>query len=127
MRSGRAQSPSPDSLYLGQHRPGGSPATAQQLRNRSRLDIEWRQGSATRAPLPDDAFDVVACQAALMFVPDPARAIHEMARVITPRGHGRRACVGAAFREARLRSVHRGRRTTRRHATHLRYRVFHDA
>src|SRR5262245_16640269 len=49
-------------------------------------DIEFRQGNAMELPFPDDAFDAVTCQAALMFVPDPERAIREMARVVTPKG-----------------------------------------
>ena len=44
-------------------------------------DIDWRQGDAGALPLPDDSFDVVLCQAALMFFPDRAQALREMARV----------------------------------------------
>jgi ubiquinone/menaquinone biosynthesis C-methylase UbiE len=48
--------------------------------------VEWIQGDAAAMPLPDAAFDVVACQAALMFVPDPAAALAEMRRVLAPGG-----------------------------------------
>ncbi len=53
---------------------------------RVRPDLEWRQGDATSLPFPDDSFDVALCQSGLMFVPDPAAAVREMARVVPPRG-----------------------------------------
>lgn len=53
---------------------------------RVRPDIEFRRGNAMELPFPDDAFDVVTCQAGLMFVPDPERAVREMARVATSNG-----------------------------------------
>ena len=49
-------------------------------------DIEWRQGDAGRLPFGDGTFDVVASQYALMFFPDPARALCEMWRVLSPGG-----------------------------------------
>ncbi|MGH7552467.1 MAG: class I SAM-dependent methyltransferase, partial [Longimicrobiales bacterium] len=49
-------------------------------------DIEWRQGDAASLPFSADSFDVVLCQAALMFMPDPARALREMARVVSRSG-----------------------------------------
>ena len=51
-----------------------------------RLDpgIDWRQGDAGALPFPDDSFDVVLCQAGLMFFPDRAQALREMARVARP-------------------------------------------
>jgi ubiquinone/menaquinone biosynthesis C-methylase UbiE len=53
---------------------------------RLRPDIEWRQGDAAELPFEAGAFDVVLCQAALMFFPDRARALREMARVATDGG-----------------------------------------
>jgi ubiquinone/menaquinone biosynthesis C-methylase UbiE len=47
--------------------------------------IEWRQGDALALPFADGAFDAVASQQMLQFVPDPARALREMRRV-TARG-----------------------------------------
>ena len=41
---------------------------------------------AERLELPDGAFDVVLCALGLMYVPDPARAIFEMRRVLRPGG-----------------------------------------
>jgi len=53
---------------------------------RLRPDIEWLQGDAAALPFDDDAYDVVLCQAALMFFPGPAVALREMARVVKPGG-----------------------------------------
>lgn len=53
---------------------------------RLRPDIEWRQGDAAELPYPDATFDIVLCQAGLMFFPDRARALREMARVTRPGG-----------------------------------------
>lgn len=48
---------------------------------RVRPAVTWRQGDATALPFPDDAFDVVTCQMALMFIADRRRALEELARV----------------------------------------------
>jgi SAM-dependent methyltransferase len=53
---------------------------------RLRPDLEWRQGDAADLPFEAAAFDAVLCQAALMFFPDRAAALREMARVATPGG-----------------------------------------
>jgi ubiquinone/menaquinone biosynthesis C-methylase UbiE len=53
---------------------------------RLRPDIEWRQGDAAELPFEPGTFDVVLCQAAMMFFPDRARALREMARVATGGG-----------------------------------------
>jgi ubiquinone/menaquinone biosynthesis C-methylase UbiE len=53
---------------------------------RRRPDIEWRQGDVAALPFPDGSFDVVLCQAGLMFFPDARQALGEMARVATPAG-----------------------------------------
>ncbi len=52
---------------------------------RLRPDLEWRHGDVADMPFPDSSFDAVLCQAALMFFPDPAQALREMARVAGPR------------------------------------------
>jgi SAM-dependent methyltransferase len=49
-------------------------------------DVEWRQGDAASLPFPDDSFDVVLSQFALMFFTDRDRAIREMGRVVRPGG-----------------------------------------
>lgn len=53
---------------------------------RVRPDIEWRRGDASELPFSDNSFDAVLCQAALMFFPDPQRALWEMARVVSAGG-----------------------------------------
>lgn len=49
-------------------------------------EIDWRQGDVAALPFSDDAFDVVACQAAIFFFPDPGGALAEMGRVTRPGG-----------------------------------------
>ncbi len=51
-----------------------------------RPDIHWQQGDVDRLPFPDRAFDVVLCQMAMMFFPDPVRALREMVRVTVDSG-----------------------------------------
>ncbi len=53
---------------------------------RIRPDIEWHHGDASDLPFPAASFDVVLCQAALMYFPDRVRALREMARVVKPKG-----------------------------------------
>lgn len=49
-------------------------------------DIDWRLGQAESLPFNDAAFDVVACQFALMFFEDRVAALDEMWRVLKPGG-----------------------------------------
>ncbi len=53
---------------------------------RVRPDLEWRQGDAAEQPFADATFDLVTCQASLMFFPAPVAALREMARVTRPGG-----------------------------------------
>jgi ubiquinone/menaquinone biosynthesis C-methylase UbiE len=53
---------------------------------RLRPELEWRLADAAALPFPDESFDVVLCQAALMYFPDPARAVGEMGRVVRSGG-----------------------------------------
>jgi ubiquinone/menaquinone biosynthesis C-methylase UbiE len=48
--------------------------------------IAWQPADAQDLPFPDGAFDAVACQFGLMFVPDKARAFSEARRVLRTRG-----------------------------------------
>jgi SAM-dependent methyltransferase len=53
---------------------------------RLRGDVAWRQGDAAALPFSDAEFDVVLCQAALMFLPDRVTALREMRRVVKQAG-----------------------------------------
>ena len=53
---------------------------------RLRPDLEWRQGDAGDLPFPAGSFGAVLCQSGLMFFPDRAGALREMARVAAPGG-----------------------------------------
>ena len=53
---------------------------------RLRPDIEWREADASGLPFLARSFDVVLCQAALMYFPDPRKALGEMARAIKDDG-----------------------------------------
>ena len=48
--------------------------------------IEWKQGTAESLPSPDESFDVVVSQFALMFFADAEKAIREMLRVLVSGG-----------------------------------------
>lgn len=47
---------------------------------------EFRQGDAMALPFPDDSFDVAVMPLVIFFVPDPAKGVAEMARVVEPGG-----------------------------------------
>jgi SAM-dependent methyltransferase len=49
-------------------------------------EIDWRQGDVAALPFGDRTFDVVSCQAAIFFFPDPTGALSEMGRVTRPGG-----------------------------------------
>ncbi len=53
-------------------------AVAQRLRP----DLEWQEADAAELPFSASSFDLVLCEAALMFFPDRVRALAEMARVL---------------------------------------------
>ncbi len=53
---------------------------------RIRPEIDWRQGDAGDLPFKADSFDAVACQFALMYLPDRLAALREMWRVLAPGG-----------------------------------------
>lgn len=48
--------------------------------------VELVEGDAERLPFPDASFDTVVCALGLCSIPDPARAVAEMARVLRPGG-----------------------------------------
>jgi SAM-dependent methyltransferase len=47
---------------------------------------QFRQGDAMALPFLDDSFDVAVMPLVIFFVPDPARGVAEMARVVCPGG-----------------------------------------
>ena len=47
---------------------------------------QFRQGDAMALPFPDDTFDVAVMPLVIFFVPDPAKGVAEMARVVCPGG-----------------------------------------
>ncbi len=55
--------------------------------------IVWNEGTAEELTCSDDSFDVVFCQFGMMFFQDPAAALREMSRVLTPGGR----CVVSVF------------------------------
>jgi ubiquinone/menaquinone biosynthesis C-methylase UbiE len=50
------------------------------------IDADLCEGNAEALPFEDSTFDTVVCALALCSIPDPARAIGEMARVLKPGG-----------------------------------------
>ena len=46
----------------------------------------FRQGDAMALPFPDDTFDAAVMPLVIFFVPDPAKGVAEMARVVCPGG-----------------------------------------
>ena len=49
--------------------------------------VRWQEADGMSLPFDDGAFDVVVCQFGLMFFPDPATGLREMARVLASGGH----------------------------------------
>lgn len=75
---------------------------AESMLRRARADtrdprVDYRQADATALPFADEMFDAVTCLGALYLMPDPMRAVDEIARVVRPGG-----------RIVILTSVHRG-------------------
>jgi ubiquinone/menaquinone biosynthesis C-methylase UbiE len=64
----------------------GMLAVARAASAQSRPAIEWREGDAAALPFADTSFDVVFCQQALQFFPDPCAVLSEMRRVLAPGG-----------------------------------------
>jgi SAM-dependent methyltransferase len=47
---------------------------------------QFRRGDAMALPFPDDTFDVAVMPLVIFFVPDPAKGVAEMTRVVCPGG-----------------------------------------
>lgn len=54
-------------------------------RSSSRV-AQYLQGDAMAQPFPDDTFDVAVMPLVIFFVPDPAKGVAEMTRVVCPSG-----------------------------------------
>jgi len=68
---------------------GVDPSEAQLKFARSRMpmaDVGFKAGDAMALPYPDHSFDVAVMALVLFFVPDPAKAVAEMMRVVKPGG-----------------------------------------
>ena len=61
-------------------------ALARERAARAGADARFLTGDAGRLPLPDGAFDATVSAFAVIFAPDPARALAEMVRVTRPGG-----------------------------------------
>jgi SAM-dependent methyltransferase len=68
---------------------GVDPSEAQLSYARSRskaAHMQFSPGDAMALPFPDDSFDVAVMPLVIFFVPEPARGVAEMARVVAPAG-----------------------------------------
>jgi ubiquinone/menaquinone biosynthesis C-methylase UbiE len=61
-------------------------ALARRRANDLELTVDLREADAERLPFADGSFDTVVCALSLCNIPDPAKAIGEMRRVLTPSG-----------------------------------------
>lgn len=68
---------------------GIDPSEGQLAFARTRLvgqPVQWQLGDAMALPYPDAGFDAAVMALVIFFVPDPARGVAEMARVVKPGG-----------------------------------------
>jgi ubiquinone/menaquinone biosynthesis C-methylase UbiE len=68
---------------------GVDPSEGQLVFARERLATpvaQFRQGDAMALPYPNDSFDAAVMALVVFFIPDPARGVAEMARVVRPGG-----------------------------------------
>lgn len=68
---------------------GIDPSEAQVTYARKRFPsyaVQFRLGDAMALPFPDDSFDAAVMPLVIFFVPDPAKGVAEMTRVVCPGG-----------------------------------------
>jgi len=68
---------------------GIDPANAQLAFARTRPGVgaaQFRQGDATALPYPENSFDAAVMALVIFFLPEPAKGVAEMARVVAPGG-----------------------------------------
>jgi len=61
-------------------------AEAVRIARRNYADIEFQEGDAQALPFDDNRFDAVICGYGIIHVPDPAKVLSEMKRVLKPGG-----------------------------------------
>lgn len=66
----------------------GMLAVARDAAKREGIAVEWHEGRAEHLPFPDQSFDLVLCQFALMFFADRQAALKEMRRVLKAGSNG---------------------------------------
>ena len=92
---GGAGLPSGLRLTLTDLSPGMVAVAGDRVRSLSRFEsVETQVADAQTLPFDDDAFDVVVANHMLYHVPDPARAVSELGRVLRPDGVLMAATVG---------------------------------
>ena len=72
---------------------------------------QFRQGDAMALPFPDDTFDAAVMPLVIFFVPEPAKGVAEMARVVCPAASSRPTrgtCLAADFPTRRCSDEMRG-------------------
>jgi len=63
---------------------------------------KFERGDAMALPFPADTFDVAIMALVIFFVPDPAKGVAEMTRVVRPGGIVAAYCLGRIGRRVRI-------------------------
>src|SRR5688572_19408693 len=74
---------------------------AERLREAGVGNVLLQEGNAAALPFVDESFDLVMCRSSLHHMPDPQRAVSEMARVCRPGGRVVVADIVAAKSDVR--------------------------